>query len=60
MLKSILNTPEKEEQSLRAIPLNRFGEPQDVAYAVLFLASDEAPFVSGSLLPVDGGQLTRP
>lgn len=60
MLMSILNTPEKKEQSLRAIPLNRFGEPQDVAYAALFLASDEASFVSGSLLLVDGGQLTRP
>lgn len=39
----------------RAIPLKRFGTPEDVAYAVLYLASDESRFVTASELLVDGG-----
>jgi NAD(P)-dependent dehydrogenase (short-subunit alcohol dehydrogenase family) len=40
---------------LACIPLNRAGEPQDIAHAALFLASDEAGFVTGVHLVVDGG-----
>jgi len=36
-------------------PLRRVGEAQDIAYAVAFLASDEAAFITGTVLPVDGG-----
>ena len=39
----------------RQIPLGRIGEPDDIAYAVLYLASDEAKFVTGAELKVDGG-----
>ncbi len=39
----------------RQIPLGRIGEPSDVAYAVLYLASDESRFVTGAELKVDGG-----
>jgi 3-oxoacyl-[acyl-carrier protein] reductase len=42
-----------------AIPLKRMGVPQDIANAVLFLASDEASFITGQTIIVDGGQ-TRP
>ena len=42
---------------LSGIPLDRFGEPEDVAKAALFLASDAAAFITGHLLPVDGGSL---
>lgn len=42
---------------LSGIPLDRFGEPEDVAKAALFLASDAADFITGHLLPVDGGSL---
>lgn len=41
-------------------PLGRLCEPEDVAHAVLFLASDMASFVTGVLLPVDGGMLVQP
>jgi len=33
----------------------RWGQPEDVAHAILFLASDEAPHVTGANIPVDGG-----
>lgn len=36
-------------------PMGRLGKPEDVAYAALFIASDEASFMTGSYLPVDGG-----
>jgi len=39
----------------RQIPLGHIGEPDDIAYAVLYLASDESKFVTGSELVVDGG-----
>ncbi len=48
--------PEKvRDMVLSRIPLGRLGSPQDVAYAYLFLASDEASYVNGAVLSVDGG-----
>jgi NAD(P)-dependent dehydrogenase (short-subunit alcohol dehydrogenase family) len=43
------------EATLRKYPLGRFGHVEDVAAAILYLASDEAAFVTGVALPVDGG-----
>jgi NAD(P)-dependent dehydrogenase (short-subunit alcohol dehydrogenase family) len=44
-----------EARMSKAIPLGHFGEPEDIAAAVLFLASDEAKHVHGTELVVDGG-----
>ena len=44
-----------KEAALTAIPLNRLSEPQDIANAILFLASEESSYVTGHVLHVDGG-----
>jgi 3-oxoacyl-[acyl-carrier protein] reductase len=41
----------------RSVPLGRLGTPQDVAHAVLFLASDEAAYITGTTIVIDGGQI---
>ena len=46
---------EIKDQMLAATPLGRFGDPEDVAAAVRFLSSDEASFITGEVLLVDGG-----
>jgi NAD(P)-dependent dehydrogenase (short-subunit alcohol dehydrogenase family) len=48
-------TPEQYEQRAKNIPLRRNGTPDDVAKAVAFLLSDEAAFITGAMLAIDGG-----
>jgi 3-oxoacyl-[acyl-carrier protein] reductase len=50
------DTPELRAQFMASVPLGRFSTPQDVANAALFLASDEAEFLTGVVLEVDGGR----
>lgn len=47
------------EKLARGIPLKRIGEPDDVAYCVLYLASDESKFVTGAEFKIDGGMLAQ-
>jgi 3-oxoacyl-[acyl-carrier protein] reductase len=49
--------PEHEKRMLGAIPLGRVGEPEDVGWAVRFLASAEAGYITGQTLIIDGGQV---
>jgi NAD(P)-dependent dehydrogenase (short-subunit alcohol dehydrogenase family) len=49
------STPEKLARYATRVPTGRIGEPEDVAYAALYLASDEASMVTAAILPVDGG-----
>ena len=46
---------ERYEVTISRIPLWRYGRPEEVAYGVLFLASDESSFMTGSELVIDGG-----
>jgi 3-oxoacyl-[acyl-carrier protein] reductase len=48
---------ELKEASLKTIPLGRWGTPEEVAYATAFLASDEAAYITGQVLSVDGGMV---
>ena len=50
-----LDLPGVEERLLREIPMERFADPDETARTVLFLASDDASYVTGVALPVDGG-----
>jgi len=46
---------DQKEQTLKKIPISRFGKPEDVASAVVYLASDEAAYITGQTLHVNGG-----
>jgi 3-oxoacyl-[acyl-carrier protein] reductase len=50
-------SPEFISAMERSVPLGRLGTPRDVAHAVLFLASDEAAYVTGTTIIIDGGQI---
>lgn len=50
------DTPENRAKFTAGIPLGRFSTPDDVAHACLYLASDEASFITGACLEVDGGR----
>lgn len=53
---ALADDPEKAKaQALRRHPVGRFGQPEDIAAAVAWLASDESAFVSGQVITVDGG-----
>ena len=48
-------TAQQKEAYAKSIPLSRLGQPQDIGNAAVFLASDEASFITGATLPVSGG-----
>jgi NAD(P)-dependent dehydrogenase (short-subunit alcohol dehydrogenase family) len=61
-VRSLPNEPggtEYIEEIQKQHPMGRLGEPEEVARAIAFLASDEASFITGAILPVDGGYLAR-
>jgi NAD(P)-dependent dehydrogenase (short-subunit alcohol dehydrogenase family) len=57
---AVARLPEDYKAPMKeAHPIGRLGEPSEVANAILFLASDDASFVTGAILPVDGGYLAQ-
>ncbi len=50
------DTPENRAKFIATVPMGRLAEPSDIANAALYLASDEAAFITGVELPVDGGR----
>ncbi len=55
LMETLFATEEAKMLRLNRIPMGRFGQPPDIAYAALYLASDEASWVNGTSLVVDGG-----
>lgn len=58
-LLALLKTEENVEKLRKTVPLERLGEPADIAGAALFFASDDAAFVTGQVLYVDGGVVAQ-
>ena len=58
IVERLLPTPQARQAEIdRAIPIGRFGEPEELAALVLFLASEPARYITGTQIPVDGGLL---
>jgi glucose 1-dehydrogenase len=58
--KSVWSDPKEANKVLRLVPYGRIGEPEDVARAAVWLASDESDYVTGTTLTVDGGMSLYP
>jgi glucose 1-dehydrogenase len=58
--KSVWNDPEERRRLLELIPYGRLGEPSDIGRVAVWLASDEADYVNGTTIFVDGGMLLYP
>jgi len=59
MLSAVTSNEDLKKQFISTVPIGYLGKPEDVAYSALFLASDEARFISGIELIVDGAQTVR-
>jgi NAD(P)-dependent dehydrogenase (short-subunit alcohol dehydrogenase family) len=55
MAEKLTNTPEKIEAGAQRHPLKRLGNPEDFASCISFLLSEQSAWITGQVLPVDGG-----
>ena len=55
MIKDTMSDPKRMERRMQRLPLKKIGTVEDIAYGVIYLASDEASFVTGAELVIDGG-----
>jgi NAD(P)-dependent dehydrogenase (short-subunit alcohol dehydrogenase family) len=56
MLNRFTGTTERKAALASGVPLGRVGDPDEIAQAILFIASDQASFVTGQILTADGGK----
>ena len=56
MLDRLTGSAEKKAAFFAAVPLKRGGKPEDIADAIVFVASDKAAFISGQIIRVNGGK----
>lgn len=56
MMKTAMNgDPDRIARAMRRTPMGRFGKPSEIGYAAVFLASEASSFITGTSIPVDGG-----
>ncbi len=59
MLNRLTGNAENKADMISRVPVKRLGQPEEIAHAIVFLASDKASFITGASLAVDGGKLAR-
>lgn len=59
LTEKLVNDPVRHDEILSRVPAGRWGVPEDMKGIVVFLASDAAAYVTGAIIPVDGGWLSR-
>ena len=59
MAAALSEVPVSRDEYLSLMPISRIGVPEDVARLVVFLLSDDASWITGQLIPVDGGHTIR-
>ena len=59
MIQDSITDPNKLTERMESLPMGRFGTAEEVAFGVLYLASDESSFVTGSELVIDGGHTAQ-
>jgi len=57
MLERFTGSAEKKAALIAGVPLKRMGRPEEVAQTILFLASDNTPFITGQIFGIDGGKM---
>lgn len=57
--KSALDNDEIREVRIRKVPLKRIGEPEDIGPLAVFLSSEASAFITGAIIPIDGGELAK-
>jgi NAD(P)-dependent dehydrogenase (short-subunit alcohol dehydrogenase family) len=55
MTKDLMSDPQTDQMIKMTTPMGRWGEPEEIADAMLFLASDDSKYITGETLRVDGG-----
>ena len=59
MIQDSITDPSKLTERMESLPMGRFGTAEEVAFGVLYIASDESSFVTGSELVIDGGHTAQ-
>src|SRR5207302_10901842 len=59
MLNRFTGTAAKKSALVSSVPMKRAGAPEEIAHTIMFLASDQASFITGASIAVDGGKLAR-
>jgi len=57
--KSVLDNEKMREMRLRKVPLKRYGKPEDIGPLAVFLSSEASDFITGDIIPIDGGELAK-